>query len=392
MPLQLPINNFVTISVTQPGAGLLPYAVNNLLIVSREQPVEPLTLGYGIYRSASDVANDWGSSSEVYDQAVSVFSQAPNILSGGGELIIVNQLIDSDDTETFEQALIRTTDVLGVFYGAAMVCGYSPDDDELKDAVDYGQANRKLIAVVRDQPSAITPVTGIFAQITAAQQNQARLLYYPTTGTPDPGKDSRIFAAAYMSRLLSVDYTGSNTTINMHAKTLVGILPNTATSQTVLNALKTLGADCYPSFGGGGQTLGKVFTSGANTYADLVQNTNWLTNALQVAGFNALAQVGTKIPQTESGMATLKGAYTRVLQQAVDNGFLAPGRWNGPDTFGDPVALIRNVEEAGFYVYSLPIVLQSQANRAARQAPLIQIAAKSAGAINSSNVLVSIEA
>lgn len=386
MPLQLPITNFVTITVTQPGAGLLPYAVNNLLIVTSETPVESLTNGYGLYLNTASVAADWGTGSEVYDQAVAIFSQAPNITTGNGILIIAPLLSDSDSTETLAEALARISDVAGVFYGGAVVAGWTPDDDELIDGVAYGQANRKLIGVARDTSAALTPSTGIFATITGAQQTQGRLWYYTLSAL-----DSRISLAAYMSRLMSVDYTGSNTTLNMHAKTLVGVSPDTGITQTVLGQLATLGADCYPSFGGGGQELGKVFTSGANFFSDLVQNTNWLASALQVAGFNALAQVGTKIPQTEPGMQTLEGAYVAVLEQAVNNGFLAPGAWNGADRFGDPVAFLRNIAESGYYVYHTPIALQSQANREAREAPLVQIAAKTAGAINSSNVLVSIE-
>jgi Protein of unknown function (DUF3383) len=387
MPLQLPITNFVTITVTQPGAGLLPYAVNNLAIFTKETPVGSLTEGYGVYINSASVKADWGSDSEVYAQALAIFSQAPNILTGGGNLLIVPFAETSGDPQTLAEIMAYADETLGIFYGGALVAGYTPDDEELIDAVTYGQANRKLVYVARNDSSALTADTGIFAVITEAQQSQGRLLYY-TAGA----SESREFAAAYASRLQSVDYTGSNTALNMHAKTLTGISPDTGITQTVLSELATLGADCYPSFGGGGQTLGKVYCSVANSPSDLVQNTNWLANALQVAGFNALAQTSTKIPQTEQGMGALKGAYTRVLQQGVANGFLAPGEWNSPDTFGDPDTLKRNILQAGFYVYSLPVVLQNQADRAARRAPLIQIAGKSAGAIDSSNVLVEIEA
>ena len=387
MPLQLPITNFVSVTVTQPGAGLLPYAVNNLAMFTKEVPVGDLTAGYGLYLDSASVKADWGSGSEAYAQALEIFGQAPNIITGGGTLMIIPFAQSSGDSQTLAEIMAYTDDTLGIFYGGAIVAGYTPSDEELIDAVTYGQANRKLVYVARSDSSALTPSTGIFAVITGAQQSQGRLLYYTTSAA-----SSRKFAAAYASRLQSVDYSGSNTTLNMHAKTLIGITPDTGITQTILGQLKTLGADCYASFGGGGQTLGKVFASGANTFADLVQNTNWLANALQVAGFNALAQTATKIPQTEQGMGALKGAYIRVLQQGVTNGFLAPGAWNSPDTFGDPEALLRSILQVGFYVYSIPITQQNQADRAARKAPLIQIAAKSAGAIDSSNVVVTIEA
>jgi hypothetical protein len=388
MPLQLPITNFVNISVIQAGAGLLPYAVNNLAIFTQETPVGSLTSGYGIYLNSAGVKEDWGSTSDVYAQALAVFSQAPNITTGGGVLIIVPFKQTSDDSQTLAEVMAYTTDTLGVFYGGALWAGYDPIDAEIEAASTYAQANRKVLFASRYLASALTPSTGVFAVIVDAQESQTRCLYYSVSAAA-----ARIFAASYASRLFSVDYTGSNTTLNMHAKTLIGVSPDTGVTQTQLTYCTDHGVDVYPSFGGGGQSLGKVFTSGTNGgFSDDIQNTNWLVSALQVAGFNVLAQTGTKIPQTEQGMGALVGAYAKVLQQGVNNGFIAGGAWNSPDTFGDPVALIRNVLISGYYIYSQPIVLQNQANRAARQAPVVQIAVKEAGGINSSNVIVSLEA
>ena len=382
MPLQLPITNFVSITVTQPGAGLLPYAINNLAIFTQEVPVVTLTLGYGIYLNAASVATDWGTTSEAYQMAAAIFSQSPNIITGGGQLIIIPFLAASNLT-----AIMTTADTtLGLFYGGALWSGYAPTDTEVENAAVYAQAQRHILFVNSSSAAALTPTTGLFAFVKLASESQARCLYYTTTPLA-----ARLFAAAYASRLFSVDYTGSNTAINMHAKSLATVSPDAGVSQTTLSYCLTNGIDTYPGFGGGGQSLGKVFTSGANGgFSDDIQNANWLVFSLQVAGFNALAQTATKLPQTEQGMAALKDAYVQVMNQAVTCGYLAPGSWTSPDTFGDPATLIRNVTASGFYVYSQPVALQSSANRAGRKAPIIQIAGKSAGGINSSNVLVNI--
>jgi hypothetical protein len=131
-----------------------------------------------------------------------------------------------------------------------------------------------------------------------------------------------------------------------------------------------------------------VFTSGADSYFDDVYNLDWLVFALQVAGFNALAETSTKLPQTEPGIAVLRNAYASVLKQAVVNGYFAPGQWNSPQLFGNPNDLIRNIAQVGWYIYSNPVNSQTQAQRVARQAPLIQIAGKEAGAVHSSAVVV----
>jgi hypothetical protein len=112
---------------------------------------------------------------------------------------------------------------------------------------------------------------------------------------------------------------------------------------------------------------------------------------LQVAGFNFLKGTPFKEPQTEDGVSGLKGAYRKVLLQFVENGSFAPGAWLGSVFFGDPGDHVRNIQEFGYWIYSIPIGQQSQTDRDARIAPLIQIACKSAGAIHSSDVLVFIE-
>jgi hypothetical protein len=76
------------------------------------------------------------------------------------------------------------------------------------------------------------------------------------------------------------------------------------------------------------------------------------------------------------------------MQQFVANGELAPGQWNSSQTFGDPLTFIKNIQQVGYYIFSTPVALQSSSDRNARKAPLVQIAAKRAGAIHSSTVLV----
>ena len=103
-----------------------------------------------------------------------------------------------------------------------------------------------------------------------------------------------------------------------------------------------------------------------------------------------MAQASTKVPQTEAGVSVLKTAYRQVCLTAVSNGYIAPGTWTSAEWFGVQTDFINNILNAGFYIYSAPVNQQSAANRVARQAPLIQIAVKEAGAIQSTSVIVSI--
>lgn len=228
---------------------------------------------------------------------------------------------------------------------------------------------------------------GMLGSLAAANLKNTRGLYY----TDGVLQDTINFAAAYASRGLSTDFAGSLTAFTMNMKQLVGFVPDTTITQTDLNTCLATGVDVYPPFGFQGLVAtGNLFTSGANGFFDQIYNQFWLKFALQVAGFNFLAQTNTKIPQTETGMDGLKNAYRTVLKQSVANGMSAPGAWDSPTVFGNPASLIRCVADIGFYVYSLPVAQQLTADRQLRKAPLIQIGVKMAGAIHSSSVIVQI--
>ena len=375
------IDNFVTVSVSSPPAGFAQYQVNNLAIFTRETPINGgiTATNPGIYVSPTDVATDWGTASEVYAQAVLVFSQSPNILDGSGSLIVYPM----GGSETLAHAIQTLAPI--VFFGGALWAGYAPDDTTIIDAVTACEPLRVKLFVSDYLTSGLTTTTGLLWKITNASQKHGRCLLY-TQGAS--ALSARLMAAAYAGRALSVDFSGSVTTATMHGKTLSGILPDQGITQSILDSCKTVGVDVYPSVGGGAQYLGKVFSTGFNGYFDDVYNLDWLVFALQIAGFNALVTTSTKLPQTEPGMAVLRGAYLSVLQQAIGNGFIAPGTWNSAELFGSPVDLKRNILNVGYYLYSAPVNQQTQADRVARKAPLVQIAIKYAGALQSSNVLV----
>lgn len=368
----IPITNIVNISVAQPPAGLADYAINNLAYFTKEVPLVSYPLGYLIYKDPNGVSTDFGSTSEASQAANLIFSQQPNILSGQGALIIVPMAGGDTISSTFATISQK------IFFGAVLYGGYAPIDAELLAAATALQAAKTMLFISQDQTSVLNG-GGLFDTIKSASEIYARCLLYTTSPT-----DARLFAAAYASRAMSVDFNGSLTALTMNLKDLVGITPDAGINQTIYTLCGTIGADIYTYIG----PLPKVTSNGGNTYFDQVYGTLWLTYALQVAIFNALATTFTKIPQTEPGMDVLRNAAIDVLKLAVVNGFAAPGSWQSPTTFGNPTTLRQNVLERGYYVYNMPITQQSQTQRAARIAPLLQIALKLAGAFHQANVIV----
>lgn len=219
-------------------------------------------------------------------------------------------------------------------------------------------------------------------EIQNAGLTKTHILAYSSKGTT--GAREIIATSATIAQ--SVNYSGNNTVLTMNLKELTGITPDTNLTQTYFNLAKQYGVDIYGSTEG----LSCYYSFDNGAYIDEVTTDLWFKKALEVAGFNYLRQTTSKIPQTESGMVGLKSAYEQVCIQGIRNGSFAPGEWNGSIPFGNPDDFIRNIRETGYYIYSLPIAQQSQAEREDRIAPLIQIALKRSGAIHSSDVLVTI--
>lgn len=382
MSNELDITNVVTISLSAAQTGLGEYNVHNLAIFTSDTAGDTFgDLGYKIYKAPKEVGTDFGTNSTTYKMALSVFAQTPNILNGSGYLVIIPfQAESGGGTESLADAIDRTSSLVQ-YFGILSTKDYA--SAEISAAAAVVQTLNKILFVVSND-SADIAATGSFHDIAQAGYDKTRCLAY-LSDTTLPAKQ---MAAAYAGRALSTAFDGSNTTQTMHLKDLTGIVADPTLTQTQLELCQACGADVYVNIAG----VAKTFTSGANGFFDQVYNRCWFLGALEVAGFNALAKVSTKIPQTEPGMTLLKGAYRLVCEQAVRNGYVAPGAWNSADRFGDVEAMLRNIEEVGYYIYSLPVNKQSQTDREQRKAPLVQIAIKEAGAIHSTSVMVYIEA
>lgn len=485
-----PISTVVVVDVSTPPTPVNEYNTSNLALFTHEIPADSFgDLGYQIYVDPVQVGIDFGTSSKTYKMANSVFSQNPNILLPGGQLIVILMENDRDAVIAVQHLDFTTVPSTGTYklgtiaeqttalahnanaaavqaalrlltgWGAITVAGdytagfdvtftgvSGPVDDLLVSAnslqdisgidvfVDVatttpgvaagsdetlGEAITRTFniiqyfgcmetATITDQTQANVlaaaaiiqplPLIGFFVSydpddiapggtidlLRTGSFTQSRGLYYQDDSSA--GINAMVMMAGYAGRGLSVDFSGSLTTITMNLKVLNGIQPDPNINLTNRSLALAAGADIYVNISG----VPKTQTSGANDFFDNVYNTLWFAGAIQVAYFNYLASTSTKILQTESGMTGLKSALARVCNQAVVNAFLAPGTWNSPTTFGNLTDFYANIQSFGFYIYSTPISQQSETDREDRKAPLVQIAIKFAGAIQTGTVIVNI--
>lgn len=479
--MQLQLSNIINISVLEAQAGIGNFNTSNLAIFTDENAA--MTFGddgFKQYIDPTDVATDFGTGSKTYQMALAIFSQQPNILAGGGQLVVIllghatdhlvfnavaasgtfkvtfsgtdSAAINWNDTaaqiqtklravsgleqvvvtgsiasqtvtvelagvygatptltisnntlatggssavgitvtnvtpgETLSAAITRTADLVQYFGVTVTAAADQLGQTDLLAAAAVLQALVKIGFFVTYTEAAILP-GGMIDMLRTGTLTHSRGLYYGDSF--DLGINAILFAAAYAGRALSVNFSGSNTTSTMNLKDLSTIQPDPSMTQTIKNEALAAGADIYASI----QGVPKVLCFGANKFFDQVYNLLAFVAGLQVAGFNFLAEASTKIPQTENGMDGLKGAYRNVCEQYRNNQYIAPGTWTSPTVFGNPADLILNIGQVGYYIFSQPVGQQSQTDRAARVAPLIQIAIKEAGAIQESDVIVNVNA
>lgn len=382
----LALSNVITVSVLAPGAQLGVPNMSALAFITQETPIGwPGGQTYGIYTSPTAVATDWGSNSSMFAMATAAFSQSPNLLTGNGYLVIIPRL-QSPSLESVQDCLLRMA-------GTIFFEGFCIDEEMDSQATafanlsDYVQSTQMMFFYCSSVVSNLQPGS-ILDLVRSAGNFRTRCFYYGGALLNGASvQQTQIFSAAYAGRGMSINFAGVNTVLSMQLQTLATINPDQTINQTLFLAAQAAGVDLYVSVSG----VPCVMTSGANLFFDQVYCRTWIAFQLSVNGFNYLknaAQVPGKIPQTEIGMTGLKDAYIQAFNQGIANGYMAPGTWTLPFSFGDPESFASNITAQGYYIVSQPIKNQSPAVRATRAAPLVQAAIQEAGALNSSSVIV----
>jgi hypothetical protein len=188
-----------------------------------------------------------------------------------------------------------------------------------------------------------------------------------------------------LARILTTDFTGSNTVITLKFKQEPGVVAETL-NLTQITAANNKNCNVFVAYNNNTSILEQgVMASGS--FVDIITGTDWLAVTIQTAIYNLLYTSLTKIPQTDQGMQILTTQCEAVCTQAVINGLLAPGVWNSGG-FGNLAQ--GDFMPKGFYIWCPKVSTQLQSDRAARIAVPIQIAAKLAGAVHSASIAITV--
>jgi hypothetical protein len=278
-----------------------------------------------------------------------------------------------------ESALTAATIIDGMYSALwyALVCPSAIDNDH-EDLAAYCEAADPphYYGVTTQDPAVLDPAStvDIAAELSALGYNKTAVQY---------SRSSAYAIMSYLGRILTTAWDGQNTTMTLMYKQEPGVAGEIL-SATQADVAMAKFCNLYANYANG-TTLIQYGTSASGEFSDTIIGADALAGDVQTAVFNVLYTTPTKIPQTDPGMQLLLNAVTAICANYVSNGYLAEGTWNAPGfgtlKSGDLLSL-------GFYVFAPSMLLQSAADRAARKAPLLQIAAKCAGAIHTASVLI----
>lgn len=266
------------------------------------------------------------------------------------------------------------------WYGLTVAASGVADSDHLAVAQFVEGATPSRVYGITTQAAATldpTSTTDLAYQLKALGYNRTCIQY---------SSSSPYAVSSLMGRAFTVDFTANLSTITVKFKQEPGVTAESI-NETQAAALKAKNCNVFVNYDNDTAIIQEGVMSGG-WFFDERHGLDWLQNSAQTAVWNALYTSQTKIPQTDGGVNQLVTALEHdALDIAVDNGLFAPGRWTGPD-----IGAISNGQTLtkGYYVYVPPVANQSTADRAARKAPTIQVAAKLAGAVHFANVIINV--
>jgi len=288
------------------------------------------------------------------------------------------RIIAGSDGETLLAAVRLLADMSTDWYGLQVASSVLPVNSDYLAVASYIEAASvsRIFGITTQDPATLDSGTSSdLASVLQAGEFKR---------TFDQYSSNEFASASIFGRAFTVDFDGTNTTITLKFKQEPNVSPETLT-ETQSATLTSKHCNVFVRYNNNTAILQQgVMANGY--FLDEVYALDWLQNDLQTNVYDELYLTG-KVPQTDAGINRLVSIISGRLEQAVVNGLLAPGVWNGP-----PIGAINTGDtlSKGYYVYAAPIASQSQADREARKAPLIQAALKLAGAVHDADVVVTV--
>jgi len=375
----LSVSDVSNVSVTLQASAAQGRNFGSMLILG-SSTIIPISERIREYTSYDAIAADFGATAPESLAAEIYFSQSPQ-----PEFCYVGRWVKTlatGETGTVETVTAAVQAMLGynTWYGLHLADSASFATADLITIAGYIEAASasRIFAITSSDTGCMsaTSTTDVAYMAKAAGYSRTFIQYSST---------SSYAALSAFARGFTTDFTANNTTITLKFKTEPGVTYETIT-ESQATALKGKNCNVYVYYNNDTAII-QEGTMANGDFFDERQGLDWLQNAVQTADFNTLYQSTTKIPQTDAGTTTRMAAIELIMDEAVNNGLLAPGVWTG--------GTIGSVSEGdtltkGYYMYAEAVSAQSSSDRSARKGVPIQVAAKLAGAVHYSTVAITV--
>lgn len=375
----LPVSNVVNVDIIMSAVASTGRNFGALLILGTSTVI-PVTERIRQYSAIEDIGDDFGVDSPEYEAATIFFSQSPK-----PTLVYIGRwaktLAGGEDgtVETLLQAVNAALQYTN-WYGLAIADSadlVEADVISVAAAIEASSLSR-ILAVTTDDVNVLVAgnTANIGYKLKAAGYGRTFWQY---------SSSSKYAAISAFGRAFTVNFTGSNTTITLKFKTEPGITYETLTTAQA-SAIDAINGNVYVYYANDTAIIQQGVMANGDFF-DERHGLDWLQNYVQTNLYNLLYTSTTKIPQTDAGVTRLMTNVEASLDQAVNNGLIAPGVWNG-----GPIGQIESGDTLtkGYYVYAGAVANQAQSDREARKSPVIQAAIKLAGAIHYADVQINV--
>ena len=360
----LPVSNVVNVDVIMSPVAATGRNFGALLILGTSTVI-PVTERIRQYSAIEDIGDDFGFDSPEYEAATIFFSQSPKptlVYIGRWAKTLAEG--ETGTVETLLQAVNASLQYTN-WYGLAIADSadlVEADVISVSAAIEASSLSRILAVTTDDANVLVSGNTDNIGYKLKAAGYSRTFWQYSTS--------SKYAAISAFGRAFTVNFTGNNTTITLKFKTEPGVSYETLTTAQAA-AIDAINGNVYVYYANDTAIIQQGVMANGDFF-DERHGLDWLQNYVQTNLFNLLYTSTTKIPQTDAGVTRLMTNVEASLDQAVNNGLIAPGVWNG-----GPIGQIESGDTLtkGYYVHADAVANQAQSDREARKSPVIQAAA-----------------
>ena len=375
----LPVSNVVNVDVIMSPVAATGRNFGALLILGTSTVI-PVTERIRQYSAIEDIGDDFGVDSPEYEAATIFFSQSPKptlVYIGRWAKTLAEG--EGGTVETLLQAVNASLQYTN-WYGLAIADSadlVEADVISVAAAIEASSLSR-ILAVTTDDVNVLVSgnTDNIGYKLKASGYSRTFWQY---------SSSSKYAAISAFGRAFTVNFTGNNTTITLKFKTEPGVTYETLTTAQA-SAIDAINGNVYVYYANDTAIIQQGVMANGDFF-DERHGLDWLQNYVQTNLYNLLYTSNTKIPLTDAGVTRLMTNVEASLDQAVNNGLIAPGVWNG-----GPIGQIESGDTLtkGYYVCADSVDNQAQSDREARKSPVIQAAIKLAGAIHYADVQINV--